>query len=173
MRWLAVPGRRPVRPARRSGQPGPVRRSGQPGPVRPELASAWRLRLAPPPGASAWRLRLAPPPGASAGLHELPDQPGGLARGTAHLDADLLECLLLRLRRSRRAGDDRSRVAHGLAFRRGEPGDVGDHWLGHVGVDIGGGAFFRVAAYLADHHDRVGLWIILEGLEAVDVRGPA
>ena len=39
-------------------------------------------------------------------------------------------------------------------------------------LDEGAGPLLGVAADLADHHDRVGLRVFLERLQAVDVRGP-
>ncbi len=63
-------------------------------------------------------------------------------------------------------------MAHRLAFRGGEPRNVRDHWLGHLRLDVGSGAFLSIAADLADHHDRVSLRIGLERLQAVDVRRP-
>src|SRR5215469_13754214 len=103
--------------------------------------------------------------------HDLADQRGGLARGLADVDACLLERFLLRLGGAGRAGDDRTRVAHRLAFWRGEPGHVADDGLGDVLLDERGRALLGVAADLADHHDRRRLGIVLERPEAVDVRG--
>src|SRR6185295_16132191 len=76
--------------------------------------------------------------------------------------------VLLRLRGPRGAGDDRPGVAHLLAGRRGEAGDVGDYRLGDARGDELGGALLGVAAYLTDHHDQLGLRVGLIQLEDVD-----
>ena len=68
-------------------------------------------------------------------------------------------------------GDDGAGVAHGLALGSGEPRDVADDRLGDVVLDVRRGPLLGVAADLADHHDRVGLGVVLERLEAVDVGG--
>src|SRR4051794_23731022 len=109
--------------------------------------------------------------GPFSGADDLPHQPGGLRRRLADPDPGGLEGLLLRLRGAGRAGDDGAGVAHGLALGRGEPGDVADDRLGDVGLDEVRRPFLGVAADLADHHDRLGLRIVLESLQAVDVRG--
>ena len=55
-------------------------------------------------------------------------------------------------------------MAHLLAGRRREAGDVGDDRLGDLGGDELGGALLGVAADLADHHDQLGLGVGLEEL---------
>ena len=67
-----------------------------------------------------------------------------------------------------RAGDDRARVAHRLAGRRREAGDVGDHRLGDVLGDVLGGLLLGRAADLARHHDQLGLRVGLERGDHVD-----
>src|SRR3954454_14250325 len=67
--------------------------------------------------------------------HDLAHEPRGLARGLADLDAGGLEGLLLGVGGARRTGDDRARVAHGLAGRGGEAGDVAYRRLGHGLLD--------------------------------------
>jgi hypothetical protein len=62
-------------------------------------------------------------------------------------------------------------VAHRLALGSREARDVADDRLGHVVLDVGRGPLLGVAADLADHDDRLGLGVLLEGLEAVDVGG--
>ena len=49
-----------------------------------------------------------------------------------------------------------------------KPGDVGDDRLGHVLGDVLGGALLLVAADLADHHDQLGLVVLLEQRDHVD-----
>ena len=66
------------------------------------------------------------------------------------------------------AGDDRARVAHRLAGRRGEAGDVGDDRLGDVLGDVLGGLLLGGAADLAGHHDQLGLGVGLEQRDDVD-----
>jgi hypothetical protein len=50
-------------------------------------------------------------------------------------------------------------VAHPLARRRLEPGDVADHGLGDAFGDEGGGPFLVVAADLSGEDDQLGLGI--------------
>ena len=59
-------------------------------------------------------------------------------------------------------------MAHRLARRRGEAGDVGDDRLGDVRRDELGGLLLGVAADLAAHHDQLGLGVGLEELDDVD-----
>src|SRR6478752_9505822 len=105
-------------------------------------------------------------------LEQSADEGGGLAGGLADPDAGLLQGFLLGLRRARGTRDDRAGVPHRFALRGGEPGHVADDRLGHVLLDEGPGPLLGVAADLADHHDGVGLRVLLERLQAVDVRGP-
>src|SRR5215218_2476269 len=93
---------------------------------------------------------------------------GGLGGGAPDLDATRLERLPLRLGGPRGTGDDRPGVAHLLAGRRGEPGDVGDHRLGDPLSDEVGGALLGVAANLAHDHDQLRLRVLLEQGEDVD-----
>ena len=51
---------------------------------------------------------------------------------------------------------------------RRHPGDVGGDRLGHVGRDELRRPLLLRAADLADHHDRLRLGVLLEGVEAVD-----
>ena len=62
-------------------------------------------------------------------------------------------------------------MAHLLAGRCREAGDVGDDGLGDVLGDEVGGALFGVAADLADHDDQLGLRVVLEQGEDVDEVG--
>ena len=89
-------------------------------------------------------------------------------RGGRHGDAGRLEGRLLLGGRARRALDDRAGVAHALAGRRAEAGDVGDHRLGDVLAHERRGALLVVAADLADEHDGLGLVVGLEELEALE-----
>src|SRR3954452_18241718 len=86
--------------------------------------------------------------GPSEGGDDLTHQTSGLARRPADLDAGGLEGLLLGLGCARRARDDGAGVAHRLALRRGEPGDVADDRLRHVLGDEGRGALLGVPADL-------------------------
>src|SRR5215471_18466420 len=104
--------------------------------------------------------------------HDLADKARRLAGRAAHPDTDLLQGLLLGLGGARRTRHDGPGMAHRLALRGGEPGHVGDHRLGDVLLDEGGGPLLRVPADLADHHDRVGFRVVGEGAQAVDVGGP-
>src|SRR5580704_2369599 len=62
-------------------------------------------------------------------------------------------------------------MTHLAARRRGHPGHVGDHRLGHRGGDEFGRLLLRRAADLADHHDGPGVGVALEGGQAVDEAG--
>src|SRR3954452_23955835 len=101
---------------------------------------------------------------------DLAHQSSRLRWRLADADADGFERLLLRRGRTARAGDDGSRVTHGLALWCREPGDVPDHGLGDVGLDELGSALLGIATDLADHDDGVGLRVVLEGAQTVDVR---
>ena len=72
-------------------------------------------------------------------------------------------------RRALAAGDDRARMAHALARRRGHAGDEADHRLSHVGLDPARAVFLVGAADLADHDHRFGLRIVVEHLHHVEV----
>src|SRR5699024_3732912 len=109
--------------------------------------------------------------GARSGGECLLDQVGGAAGGLAHPHADGLEGLLLGLRGARGAGDDGTGVAHGLALRGGEARHVPEDGLGDVLLDVLRSALLGVTADLTDHHDRLGLRVLLEGLQRVDVGG--
>ena len=96
---------------------------------------------------------------------------GDLGRRPADAHALALQRLGLG-RGAVRAGHDRAGVAHRLAGRRGEAGDVGDDRLGHVVGDELGRPFLGVAADLAAHHDQLGLGVVLEHADHVDEVGP-
>src|SRR3954452_408365 len=70
-----------------------------------------------------------------------------------------------------RAAHDRARVAHRLAGRRREAGDVSHHGLRDVVCDELGCQLLLLAADLAAHHDHVRLGIGLEEGDHVDERG--
>src|SRR5215204_2815350 len=91
-----------------------------------------------------------------------------LGRRRADADAAGLEGFLLGLRRAGGAGDDRAGVAHRLAGRRREAGDVGDDGLRHLGVDVLGCLLLLGAADLADDDHDLGLVVRLELGEHVD-----
>ena len=61
-------------------------------------------------------------------------------------------------------------MAHRLAGRGGEAGDVRDDGLRHLRPDVARGLLLLVAADLADHDDHVGLVVGLELGEDVDER---
>src|SRR5207248_4991446 len=104
-------------------------------------------------------------------LVELPGEFGGFAGGFADLDACGFECFFFGLGGAGGAGDDGAGVAHGFAFGGGEAGDVADHGFGDVVLDELGGAFFGVPADLTDHHDDLGVGVLGEGGQRVDVGG--
>src|SRR4051794_22303490 len=97
---------------------------------------------------------------------------GDLGGGAPDAHALGLERLGLRRGGALRAGDDRARVAHRLARRRREAGDVADDRLGDVLADELGGLLLGRAADLAAHDDQLGLVVGLEELDDVDERAP-
>src|SRR5215467_1252723 len=68
------------------------------------------------------------------------------------------------------AGDDRAGVAHATSGRRGLAADEADHGLLDVLLDVFGGLFFGRAADLADHHDGVGVGVVVEQFDGVALR---
>src|SRR5215217_511688 len=107
--------------------------------------------------------------GAGAAEH-LDRQLRHLGRSSADAHALGLERLGLGGGGPRGSGDDRPRVAHGLAGRGGEARDVGEHGLGDVLTDVLGGLLLLVAADLAAHDDELGLIVLLEQRDDVDER---
>src|SRR5712691_334093 len=69
------------------------------------------------------------------------------------------------------AGDDGAGMTHAEARRRGLPADEADHRLLHMRSHEGRRLLLRGAADLADHHDGLGLGIVLEEAEDVDEAG--
>ena len=53
-------------------------------------------------------------------------------------------------------------MAHPLSLGRGQPRDEGHHGLSHLRFDVLRGHGFVLAAYLSDHHDRLGSGIRFE-----------
>src|SRR5579884_2125412 len=104
--------------------------------------------------------------------HAVGDELRDLGRRRPDLDAARLERFLLPLRRPGGARDDRAGVAHRLAGRGRESGDVREHRLRHVLGDERGGLLLLVAADLADHDDQLRLRVLLELRQHVDERGP-
>src|SRR5829696_2690486 len=156
-----------------TGSAGPDRRDrdaarpgGTPYPLMDVLSDGWRVGRHPTRHVSVRR----PPPSSAGG--DLADQPGGLARRAADSHPGGLERLLLGLGGAGGAGDDRAGVTHRLALRRGEARHIPDHRLGDVRPHEVGGPLLGVPADLADHDDRIGLRVVLERREAVDVGGP-
>src|SRR3954468_17630149 len=91
-----------------------------------------------------------------------------LGRRAADPHALGLERLRLARRGAGAAGHDRAGVAHGLARRRGEAGDVADDGLLDVRRDVLGGLLLGRPTDLAAHHDELGLLVVLEELDDVD-----
>ena len=69
------------------------------------------------------------------------------------------------------AADDRARVAHAPAGRRGLSGDEANHRLLHVLLDELRRRLFSRAADLANHDDGFCLGIIVEHAQCIDMRG--
>ncbi len=88
------------------------------------------------------------------------------------MDARALHGLDLFLGAALAASDDRPRMAHATARRRGEPGDEADRGFLDLGLlEELGGLFFRRAPDLADHDDGLGLGVTQEQVQAVDEVG--
>src|SRR4051794_24016349 len=103
------------------------------------------------------------------GLAEDLDRDLGDLRGrAADPHPSRFQCLDLGLRAAGGAGDDRARVAHRLARRRGDARDVADDGLGDVGRDVLGGLLLGRSADLAAEHDQLRLLVGLEELDDVD-----
>src|SRR5262249_2585089 len=68
------------------------------------------------------------------------------------------------------ARDDGARMTHAAPGRRGLSGNEADDGLLDLLLDPGGGIFLGAAADFADHDYRVGLRILAEQLQRVDVR---
>src|SRR5215210_6305986 len=83
-------------------------------------------------------------------------------------DSGAAQGLALRLGRALAAGDDCPSVAHRLALGGREARYVGDDGLLHLLLHEPGGELLGVAPDLADHHDAVGLGILLEFAEDLD-----
>src|SRR3569832_2923821 len=96
--------------------------------------------------------------------HALADVRRGI--GDAHTDR--LERHNLVLRAALAACDDRARVAHAFAGRRGDAGDIGHHRFAHAGLDVFRGLFLGRAADLADHDGALGLAVLLEEYYTID-----
>src|SRR5690606_32665914 len=91
--------------------------------------------------------------------------------GFGHFDSGLVEGGLLGFGGAFAAGDDGPGVSHASSGRGGGPGDEGGDGFVAVFGGPGGGFFFGSAADLADHDDGLGLRIVVEHLEHVEVGG--
>src|SRR3569832_2930908 len=99
--------------------------------------------------------------------HALADVRRGI--GDAHTGR--LERRDLVLRAALAACDERARVAHASAGRRGDAGDIGHHRFALAGLDVFRGLFLGRAADLADHDDALGLaGLLVEFYSIVDIR---
>src|SRR5690606_10818711 len=67
------------------------------------------------------------------------------------------------------ARNDRTGMTHALARRRGNAGDKAYHRFLHVVLDPACAGFLCIAADLADHDDSIGVRIIIEHAQHVDV----
>ncbi len=59
-------------------------------------------------------------------------------------------------------------MAHALAWGRSDASNVSHYRLSHIRFYVSGGFFFCSAADLADHNDRLSLWICLEHGQDID-----
>ncbi len=115
-----------------------------------------------------FRGRLGPRPRAARGLERRGHRRAELGRRAHRRDAGMLEGRVLVRRGALAAGDHRAGVAHALAGRRRDAGDVGDHRLADVAVDELGRRLLVAAADLADHDDALRLRVVLEQAQHVD-----
>src|SRR5678815_4220412 len=93
-------------------------------------------------------------------------------RVTRDLDPALFHDGELFVRRTFAAGNNRARVAHAFARRRGNARDEADHGLLHVRLDPACAVLFVRTADFADHDDRFGIRIVVEHFHDVDVLQP-
>src|SRR3990172_11873255 len=92
-----------------------------------------------------------------------------LGRIAGHLDPARLHHGQLLLRGALAAGNDGAGMAHAFSGRRGDAGDESDDGLFHVVLDpVCGGLLVR-AADLPDHHHRIGVRIVVEQTQHVDM----
>src|SRR5947209_4313251 len=82
-----------------------------------------------------------------------------------------LHRLHLLRRRALAARDDGARVAHAAPGRCRLAGDESDHGLLDVLLHVRGRLLLRVAAELADHHERARAAVLVEQLEGLGVVG--
>lgn len=66
------------------------------------------------------------------------------------------------------AADDRARMTHAFAGGRRASSNEGRHGLGCVLGNPASGIGFVASADLADHHDTVGVWILIEHVQQFD-----
>src|ERR1019366_7925183 len=92
-----------------------------------------------------------------------------LGRIARHFDAAGLHHGQLLLRRALAAGDDRAGVPHALACWRGDARDESYHRLLHVVLHPQRGSLFVRAANLAHHDHGLGVRIVVEHAQHVDV----
>src|SRR3989338_7899785 len=85
------------------------------------------------------------------------------------MDAAFLHHRELVIRAALTARDDRTGMAHALAFRRGNARDETDYRLLHVVLDPARAFFLVAAADLADHDDRIGIRVVVEQLHHIDM----
>src|SRR5690606_3223090 len=92
-----------------------------------------------------------------------------LRRVARRTDAAGLHDLELGIGRVGAARNQGAGVPHALARRRGDAGDEADHGLFHVVLGPLRGVDFVRPANLADHDDGVGVGVLVEHLEHIDV----
>src|SRR5690606_10008673 len=94
-----------------------------------------------------------------------------LGKTLHRLDAGILEGCKLLGSGTLAAGNDCTRVAHSLAGRGGDSGNIRDDWLADIGLDVGRCLFLCRAADLADHDNCFGLVVLLEQGQDIDEAG--
>src|SRR3569833_953770 len=104
----------------------------------------------------------------SSAREELEHALADVRRGIGYAHTRRLERGDLVLRAALAARDDRARMAHAFAGRRGDAGDIGHQRFAHAGLDVFRGLFLGRAADLADHDDALGLAILLDEFYTID-----
>src|SRR4051795_1277276 len=109
-----------------------------------------------------------PPSSFTKRAHTLAEQRDHVRRPPHDPDPGLLEGRYFFFSGAGGAGDDGARVPHPPTLGRGLAGDKADDWFGDPFLDEGSRALLVGAADLADHHDGVGVVVLLKGLETRD-----
>src|SRR5699024_2016572 len=95
----------------------------------------------------------------------------GLSWALANLNACCFKRFFLGCSSSGGTGNDRTGVTHGLTFRCGKASNVANNWFGYIVLNVLRSLFFGVATDFTDHDDGLGVWILFESFQRIDVGG--